>query len=40
VKENFDFRLGMMTINLKRDDNMFLKIAIYKYFGRDDPNFT
>jgi S-adenosylmethionine synthetase len=42
VKENFDFRLGMMTINLKlnRDCIMFLKIATYKYFEKDDPNFT
>jgi S-adenosylmethionine synthetase len=42
VKENFDFRPGMMTINLdlKRGGNRFLKTAAYGHFGRDDPDFT
>uniref|UniRef100_A0A3Q7EQL9 S-adenosylmethionine synthase n=1 Tax=Solanum lycopersicum TaxID=4081 RepID=A0A3Q7EQL9_SOLLC len=43
VKENFDFRPGMMSINLdlKRGGNRrFLKTAAYGHFGRDDPDFT
>lgn len=43
VKENFDFRPGMITINLdlKRGGNgRFLKTAAYGHFGRDDPDFT
>ncbi|KAF2304803.1 hypothetical protein GH714_038009 [Hevea brasiliensis] len=43
VKENFDFRPGMITINLdlKRGGNSrFLKTAAYGHFGRDDPDFT
>ncbi|KAJ6338660.1 hypothetical protein OIU76_008180 [Salix suchowensis] len=42
VKESFDFRPGMMTINLdlKRGGNRFLKTAAYGHFGRDDPDFT
>ncbi|XVE73515.1 hypothetical protein DITRI_Ditri11bG0124400 [Diplodiscus trichospermus] len=43
VKENFDFRPGMITINLdlKRGGNgHFLKTAAYGHFGRDDPDFT
>ncbi|MCP8971392.1 methionine adenosyltransferase, partial [Ectobacillus sp. SYSU M60031] len=42
VKENFDFRPGMMTINLdlKRGGNRFIKTAAYGHFGREDPDFT
>ncbi|KAL0348156.1 UNVERIFIED_CONTAM: S-adenosylmethionine synthase 1 [Sesamum angustifolium] len=43
VKENFDFRPGMISINLdlKRGNNgRFLKTAAYGHFGRDDPDFT
>ncbi|KAH9684113.1 S-adenosylmethionine synthase 1 [Citrus sinensis] len=43
VKENFDFRPGMISINLdlKRGGNgRFLKTAAYGHFGRDDPDFT
>ncbi|RVX01426.1 S-adenosylmethionine synthase 5 [Vitis vinifera] len=43
VKENFDFRPGMIAINLdlKRGGNgRFLKTAAYGHFGRDDPDFT
>nr|CAD1828654.1 unnamed protein product [Ananas comosus var. bracteatus] len=43
VKENFDFRPGMIIINLdlKRGGNgRFLKTAAYGHFGRDDPDFT
>ena len=43
VKENFDFRPGMITIDLdlKRGGNgRFLKTAAYGHFGRDDPDFT
>ncbi|KAI3896808.1 hypothetical protein MKW98_009661 [Papaver atlanticum] len=43
VKENFDFRPGMMSINLdlKRGGNYrFQKTAAYGHFGRDDPDFT
>ncbi|KAK8585935.1 hypothetical protein V6N13_050904 [Hibiscus sabdariffa] len=43
VKENFDFRPGMIAINLdlKRGGNgRFLKTAAYGHFGRDDADFT
>ncbi|KAF2324073.1 hypothetical protein GH714_006487 [Hevea brasiliensis] len=43
VKENFDFRPGMISINLdlKRGGNgRFLKTAAYGHFGRDDADFT
>ncbi|GFZ19356.1 S-adenosylmethionine synthetase family protein [Actinidia rufa] len=43
VKENFDFRPGMIAISLdlKRGGNgRFLKTAAYGHFGRDDPDFT
>lgn len=43
VKENFDFRPGMISINLdlKRGGNKrFQKTAAYGHFGRDDPDFT
>ena len=43
VKEKFDFKPGMISINLelKRGGNdRFLEIAAYGYFGRDDPDFT
>nr|XP_009414509.1 PREDICTED: S-adenosylmethionine synthase 1-like [Musa acuminata subsp. malaccensis] len=44
VKENFDFRPGMITSNLdlKRGGNgRFRKTAAaYGHFGRDDPDFT
>lgn len=43
IKKNFDFRPGMITINLdlKRGSNCrFQKTAAYGHFGRDDPDFT
>jgi S-adenosylmethionine synthetase len=43
IKENFDFRPGMISINLdlKRGGNMrFQKTAAYGHFGREDPDFT
>ncbi|KAL4305501.1 hypothetical protein AHAS_Ahas16G0084600 [Arachis hypogaea] len=43
VKENFDFRPGMISndLDLKRGGNgRFLKTAAYGHFGRDDPDFT
>ena len=43
VKETFDFRPGMIAINLdlKRGGNgRFLKTAAYGHFGRDDSDFT
>ncbi|GJT59085.1 S-adenosylmethionine synthase 2 [Tanacetum coccineum] len=43
IKENFDFRPGMMSINLdlKRGGNFrYQKTAAYGHFGRDDPDFT
>ncbi|KAA8545294.1 hypothetical protein F0562_020078 [Nyssa sinensis] len=43
VKESFDFRPGMIAINLdlKRGGNgRFLKTAAYGHFGRDDADFT
>ncbi|CDY46742.1 BnaA03g16860D [Brassica napus] len=43
IKEAFDFRPGMMAINLdlKRGGNFrFQKTAAYGHFGRDDPDFT
>ncbi|KAL0690807.1 hypothetical protein Bca4012_090486 [Brassica carinata] len=43
VKESFDFRPGMISINLdlKRGGNgRFLKTAAYGHFGRDDADFT
>ncbi|KHG12690.1 S-adenosylmethionine synthase [Gossypium arboreum] len=43
VKETFDFRPGMIAINLdlKRGGNSrFLKTAAYGHFGRDDQDFT
>ena len=43
IKENFDFKPGMMCINLdlKRGGNKrFQKTAAYGHFGRNDPDFT
>ncbi|KAI5574312.1 hypothetical protein POPTR_010G153500v4 [Populus trichocarpa] len=43
VKESFDFRPGMISINLdlkRGGNNRFLKTAAYGHFGRDDPDFT
>merc|ERR1712070_704436 len=43
IKAAFDFRPGMMSINLdlKRGGNKrFQKTAAYGHFGRDDPDFT
>jgi len=43
VKENFDFRPGMIAISLdlKRGGNgRFLKTPAYGHFGRDGPDFT
>lgn len=43
IKKNFDFRPGMITINLdlKRGSNCrYQKTAAYGHFGRDDPDFT
>ncbi|KAL3828491.1 hypothetical protein ACJIZ3_017293 [Penstemon smallii] len=43
VKENFDFRPGMIAVNLdmKRGGNLrYEKTAAYGHFGRDDPDFT
>jgi S-adenosylmethionine synthetase len=43
IKAKFDFRPGMMSINLdlKRGGNKrFQKTAAYGHFGRDDPDFT
>lgn len=42
VKENFDFRPGMIAINLnlKKGGNRFIKTAAYGHFGRNDPDFT
>ncbi|XP_004297091.1 PREDICTED: S-adenosylmethionine synthase 3-like isoform 5 [Fragaria vesca subsp. vesca] len=42
VKETFDFRPGMIAINLdlKRGNGRFLKTAAYGHFGRDDADFT
>ncbi|KAF3511821.1 hypothetical protein F2Q69_00001780 [Brassica cretica] len=43
IKEAFDFRPGMMAINLdlKRGGNFrFQKTAAYGHFGREDPDFT
>eukprot|EP01018_Ginkgo_biloba_P001093 Gb_39676 [translate_table: standard] len=43
VNESFDFRPGMIAINLdlKRGGNhRFQKTATYGHFGRDDPDFT
>lgn len=43
IKENFDFRPGMISINLDlmRGGNFrYQKTAAYGHFGRDDPDFT
>lgn len=43
VKESFDFRPGMIAINLdlKRCGNdRFLKTTAHGHFGRDDPDFA
>ncbi|RYR53391.1 hypothetical protein Ahy_A06g028462 [Arachis hypogaea] len=43
IKENFDFRPGMIAINLDlmRGGNFrYQKTAAYGHFGRDDPDFT
>ncbi|KAI4335064.1 hypothetical protein L6164_013746 [Bauhinia variegata] len=43
VKETFDFRPGMISINLdlkRGGNNRFLKTAAYGHFGRDDTDFT
>jgi S-adenosylmethionine synthetase len=43
VKNNFDFRPGMISINLdllRGGNGRFLKTAAYGHFGRDDSDFT
>jgi S-adenosylmethionine synthetase len=43
IRENFDFRPGMICINLdlKRGGRKrFQKTAAYGHFGRSDPDFT
>ncbi|KAJ6742526.1 S-ADENOSYLMETHIONINE SYNTHASE 2 [Salix viminalis] len=43
IKENFDFRPGMIAINLdlmRGGDSRYQKTAAYGHFGRDDPDFT
>ncbi|CAJ2661733.1 S-adenosylmethionine synthase-like protein [Trifolium pratense] len=43
VKETFDFRPGMISINLdllRGGNSRFLKTAAYGHFGRDDADFT
>ncbi|KAF2300640.1 hypothetical protein GH714_014877 [Hevea brasiliensis] len=43
IKDKFDFRPGMIAINLdlKRGGNFrYQKTAAYGHFGRDDPDFT
>ncbi|KAF2307425.1 hypothetical protein GH714_028477 [Hevea brasiliensis] len=43
IKENFDFRPGMIAINLdlKKGGNFrYQKTAAYGHFGRDEPDFT
>ncbi|KAG6523748.1 hypothetical protein ZIOFF_013633 [Zingiber officinale] len=43
IKESFDFRPGMIAVNLdlKRGGNMrYQKTAAYGHFGRDDADFT
>ncbi|KAL0460733.1 UNVERIFIED_CONTAM: S-adenosylmethionine synthase 3 [Sesamum latifolium] len=43
IKKNFDFRPGMIAMNLdlKRGGNFrYQKTAAYGHFGRDDPDFT
>ncbi|CAI5504698.1 unnamed protein product [Closterium sp. Naga37s-1] len=43
VKEAFDFRPGMISINLdlkKGGNKRYQKTAAYGHFGRDDPDFT
>ncbi|KAK6138115.1 hypothetical protein DH2020_028132 [Rehmannia glutinosa] len=43
VKKNFDFRPGMIAVDLdlKRGGNFrYQKTAAYGHFGRDDPDFT
>lgn len=43
IKENFDFRPGMIAINLdlmRGDNSRYQKTAAYGHFGRDDPDFT
>ncbi|CAI5473360.1 unnamed protein product [Closterium sp. Yama58-4] len=43
VKEAFDFRPGMISINLdlkKGGNGRYQKTAAYGHFGRDDPDFT
>ncbi|KAI7725036.1 hypothetical protein M8C21_029807 [Ambrosia artemisiifolia] len=43
IKENFDFRPGMMAINLdltRGRNYRYQKTAAYGHFGREDPDFT
>lgn len=43
IKKNFDFRPGMMAINLdlmRGGKFRYQKTAAYGHFGRDDPDFT
>jgi S-adenosylmethionine synthetase len=43
IKENFDFRPGMIAINLdltRGGKFRYQKTAAYGHFGRDDPDFT
>jgi S-adenosylmethionine synthetase len=43
IKENFDFRPGMIAINLdlmRGGNSRYQKTAAYGHFGRDDPDFT
>ncbi|KAH7302428.1 hypothetical protein KP509_23G072300 [Ceratopteris richardii] len=43
IKQNFDFRPGMIAINLdlrRGGDKRYQKTAAYGHFGRNDPDFT
>ncbi|KAL5563631.1 hypothetical protein UlMin_033378 [Ulmus minor] len=43
IKEKFDFRLGMISINLdlvRGGSYRYQKTVAYGHFGRDDPDFT
>ncbi|MCO5590893.1 hypothetical protein L7F22_044868 [Adiantum nelumboides] len=42
IRKNFDFRPGMIAINLdlrRRGNGRYRKTAAYGHFGRDDPDF-
>ena len=40
IKNNFDFRPGMIARQLDLKKPRYLKTACYGHFGRNDPNFT